>query len=105
MSNTTRPTAAEGQPRTDGRVDLTDRYSVCAHIYECVWWQSVDGLQILEVDEDYSAEQILEPLWDELDISERRLAGRCLSHMVAHGKLPPLIADPRDESPQRYRLK
>lgn len=104
-TNTTHPTPAEQEAAIFGRIALQDPYTVSEQFYHTIWWQAIDGLPTLEDDEDYSAEQILEPLWDELARGEQLLAGRCLAHMIDKGKLPPLIATPDSRSPRRYRLK
>jgi hypothetical protein len=43
--------------------------------------------------------------WDSMSSGEQRLAGRCIAHLVFHGKLPLVFVPGKHEYPKRYRLK
>lgn len=43
--------------------------------------------------------------WHQMDIEERKLAGRCMAHMVIHGILPLDFVGCKHSIPNEYRLK
>lgn len=43
--------------------------------------------------------------WASLDAGERRLAGRCMAHLVATNEFPLLFAPSNHEYPKHYQLK
>ena len=44
-------------------------------------------------------------IWHQMDREERKLAGRCMAHMVIHGILPLAFIGCKHNSPNEYQLK
>lgn len=56
--------------------------------------------------ERYTAEMLCgDEFWSALDNGERRLAGRCLAHMVNEDLLPLRVAESNHEYPKYYSPK
>lgn len=90
---------------TQGPVEIRPGYKVSELIYDAVWWQAIETMPSLKNDVDYSAAEILAPMWPDMYHGDRTIAGMCISHMVREGKLLLRFADQGSSTTKRYRLK
>ena len=56
--------------------------------------------QVVKLEDFYDPEA-----WHQMDIEERKLAGRCMAQMVLYGILPLEFVGCKHSSPNEYRLK
>ena len=81
-------------------------FSVSKSLYESVKRQVDEVLPILKTEREYKLETLCgDDFWNSLSDGEKRLAGRCMTHMVDHKLLPIRYADYSCRTPKRYRLK
>jgi hypothetical protein len=84
---------------------LHDGTWVSKAFYEKIRHQVLDVLQAVQPDFICTLEMLCEPdFWMGLSDGQRRIAGKCMSHMVRHGILPFATAGKPCASPKRYRL-
>lgn len=87
-------------------MSLQDGYAVSKVFYNCIRLQVEDVLPALQPDDRYTLKTLCgKEFWGQLAIGERRMAGRCMAHMVVIGLLPLSFADSKHEYPKWYRLK
>ena len=83
--------------------DGTRAYVAPREFYESIRREILDVTQVLLADEGYTAEMLCGPeFWSQLSDNERRLAGRCVSHMVRDAVLPLRRLGCRHQYPARY---
>lgn len=84
---------------------LWDGYSVPEQFYQHVKSAVADVVQVLVPEAKYKTEHLMgKDSWDAMSRGDRRIAGRCLSHMVACREVPLLEAPQRHEYPKWYRV-
>jgi hypothetical protein len=90
---------------------LNDGYVGCAGYFVSITFYNAIRLQVEEViplldrDEKYTLQMLCgEAFWDPLTEGERRMAGRCMSHMVRNNLLPLRFAESKHEYPKFYEL-
>ena len=85
---------------------IGDGYTVACEFYDSVKHQVEEVLEAIQRDVLYTAEALCgAEFWSLLSKGERRLAGRCLAHMIIVRRLFPLVHCPgRHEYPYRYKL-
>jgi hypothetical protein len=80
-------------------------YTASATFYTAVRLQVEEVIPVLERDVKYKLEMLCgEAFWRTLSDGEKRMAGRCMAHMVANGLLPLRFADTKHEYPKWYQL-
>jgi hypothetical protein len=80
-------------------------YTVTAAFYNAVRLQVEESIPGLIHGEKYKSEWLCgNAFWKPLSNDEKRMAGRCIAHMVVTGVLPLRFADSRHEYPNWYRL-
>jgi hypothetical protein len=81
-------------------------YSVPSEFFKTILRIIREILPALWRDQPYTLELLCGPeswgLWTD---GERRMAGRCMAHLVVSGQLPLRFAESRHEYPKKYRLK
>jgi hypothetical protein len=83
----------------------TDLNSVDHAFFVLIRRSVEEVIPVLDPNVSYKAEHLLgAEMWESLSNGERRLAGRCLSYMVASGQLRLSVAPTRHEYPKRYLL-
>jgi hypothetical protein len=109
MSDTTRPTSDVNQNEAYAYIilhDGYDMYSVPAKFYTAIRLQVEEVIPALKHDEVYTLEMLCgEVFWDTLTNGKRRMAGRCMTHMVANNLLPLRSVKGRHEYPKLYQLR
>ena len=98
-------TKQEEKQVDDSKRLLRDGYSVPEHFYQYVKTAVADVVQVLDPEAKYKTEHLMgKDSWDAMSPGDRRIAGRCLSHMVACGELPLAEETQRHEYPKWYRV-
>jgi len=90
-----------------GKVELLDGiYPVSAVFLESIRQQVKAALPTLNPRLAYTLEKLCgKAFWAKLDNGERKLAGRCMAHMVVKNQLPFVFAPSKHEYPKYYQLK
>lgn len=90
-----------------GKVELlAGVYPVKAEFFESIRQQVEAVLPTLKPHLTYTLEKLCGKLfWEKLDAGERKLAGRCMAHLVVKNQLPLLFAPRNHEYPKHYQLK
>ena len=105
MSDTTHRSPADSPQGTTEHIVLYDGYTVSADFYNSVRLQVDNVIPALERDRKYTLAMLCGPeFWDCLSNGERRMAGRCMAHLVACKRLPLRFAESRHEYPKYYWL-
>ncbi|UCE64309.1 MAG: hypothetical protein JSU59_03980 [Nitrospirota bacterium] len=82
-----------------------DGFTVPKEFFESVHKQVLETLPGLLPDNGYTLEKICGPeFWAPLTDGQRRLAGRCMVHMVRNRILPLNFTGPICATPKRYEL-
>ena len=82
-------------------------YTVSAAFYNDVMNTVSEVIHIFLPVDRYTLRKIYgEALWLEMTRGERRMAGKCMAHMVANDRLPQLrFVEHEHEYPKKYRLR
>ena len=81
-------------------------YSVPSEFFNAIVRIIREILPALWSDQPFTLKLLCGPeFWDQLTDGERRMAGRCMAHLVVSGQLPLRFAESRHEDPKHYRLK
>jgi len=82
-------------------------YTVSAAFYNDVMNTVSEVIHIFLPGDRYTLRKIYgEALWLEMARGERRMAGKCMAHMVANDRLPQLrFVEHEHEYPKKYRLR
>jgi len=84
---------------------LYDGYTVPEKFYNVVLYQVREILPALIPGEKYTLELLCgDAFWLPLSDGQRRMAGRCMAHMVNNDQLPLCFAITKHEYPKRYQL-
>lgn len=87
-------------------VPLQDGYTASRAFHESIRLQVEEVLPALQRDARYTLKTLCgNEFWNRLSPGERRMAGRCMAHIVVTGLLPLNFADSRHEYPKWYELK
>jgi hypothetical protein len=85
--------------------DRNRAYTIPAALYNDVLKTVSEVIHLLVPGEIYTVEIIYgKALWGPLTDGEKRMAGRCLAHMVANRRLPLRFVGCPHEHPKKYRL-
>lgn len=86
------------------RIQLGDGFTVTEEFYDLVLQLADSGLEHLSPNRVYTARHFIGTShWDVLSNCDRRIAGRCIAHMVGRGLLSLTVVKGRHEYPMRYR--
>ena len=90
-----------------GKVELlAGGYQVKAAFIASLRHQIEAALPTLNPNLTYKLEKLCGPAyWATLDAGERKLAGRCMAHLVVKNEFPLLFAPSNHEYPKHYQLK
>lgn len=90
-----------------GKVQLlAGVYPVSAEVIESIRQQVEAALPTLNSHLTYTLEKLCgKAFWAQLDSGERKLAGRCMAHLVVKNQLPLLFVPRKHEYPKHYQLK
>jgi len=81
-------------------------YTVSIAFYSEVLNTVSEVIHIFLPDDIYTLRKIYgEALWLQMTDGERRMAGRCLAHIVANKRLPLCFVGCPHEHPKKYRLR
>ncbi len=84
---------------------LYDGYSVSEKLYKAVLYQVEEIIPAMEDDVKYTLKILCgDEFWDLLTDGEKRMAGRCMAHMVVNKRLPLSFSDSKHEYPKWYRI-
>lgn len=84
---------------------LYDGYSVSEKLYMAVLYQVEEVIPAMECDVKYTLKMLCgDAFWRTLSDGEKRMAGRCMAHMVVNKRLPLRFADSKHEYPKWYRI-
>lgn len=104
-ADATNATAIVESHQIDRYILLHDGYTVLEIFYDVVRQQVDARLPDLERGKSDTAKRLCgEEFWLGLTNGERRMAGRCIAHMVVHGVLPLRFAKWKHEYPLHYEL-
>lgn len=82
---------------------LGDGYCVSSDFYTALIRQVEAIVPALDAFESYTLKALCgDAFWRQLSNGERRMAGRCMAHMVSHKILPLTFAKTKHEYPKRY---
>jgi len=105
---TMKPAPDAANIETGGWIILYDgdtTYTVSAVFFNAVRCQIEEVIPALERGKAYRTEDLCgDAFWKILNDGERRMAGRCVAHMVARGMLPLSFVKTKHEYPKRYKL-
>ena len=80
-------------------------YTVAAAFYNAVRYQAEEIIPALIPGVKYKSEWLCgDAFWTPLSDGEKRMAGRCIAHMVVNGLLPLRFAESKHEYPKWYQL-
>ncbi len=90
-----------------GKVELlAGGYQVKAAFITSLRHQVEAALPTLNPNLTYKLEKLCgKAYWSKLDAGERKLAGRCMAHLVVKNEFPLLFAPSNHEYPKHYQLK
>ena len=84
---------------------LHDGYPISKSFFDRVQQQLEERLPTLKRYKRYKAQPLLgDAFWDAMNNGERRMAGRCLAHIVARKLVPLHFAKSNHEYPKWYQL-
>jgi len=85
--------------------DRNRAYTIPAALYNAIRLQVEEIIPAMERGVEYTLEMLCgDAFWQTLTDGERRMAGRCLAHMVANKRLPLRFVGCPHEHPKKYRL-
>lgn len=80
-------------------------YTASAAFYTTIRLQVEEVIPAMERGVKYTLEMLCgDAFWRTLSDGEKRMAGRCMAHMVANKRLPLCFTDSKHEYPKWYRL-
>ena len=80
-------------------------YTVSAAFYNAVQYEVEESIPGLTPSWKYKSEWLCgDAFWTPLSDGEKRMAGRCIAHMVVNGLLPLRFAESKHEYPKWYQL-
>lgn len=89
----------------NGRILLSDGFSTAREYYTAVYGHVAERVPEAARGRIYTAKTLSgDDFWSLLSPGERRLAGRCIAHMVVRGLLPLVFVKAKHEYPLRYRI-
>ena len=92
------------EPNRKPRIQLGDGFTVAQEFYDLVLQWAESGLEHLSPIRVYTARHLTgTSRWDALSNCDRRIAGRCIAHMVGRSLLSLTVVKGRHEYPMRYR--
>jgi hypothetical protein len=81
-------------------------YKVDTALLNSVKQQVENAIPTMKQNAAYTLESLSsKEYWKVLDSGERRMAGRCMAHLVAKNLLPMCFAESKHEYPKHYKLK
>lgn len=85
---------------------LYDEYNVDTALLNSVKQQIEKAIPTMKRNVGYKLESLCsEDYWKDLDSGQRRMAGRCVAHLVTKSLLPMCFAESKHEYPKHYQLK
>ena len=107
LSEVTTPESHEGTSIYLILCDESRTYTVSAAFYNDVLNTVSEVIHIFVPDDKYTLRILYgEVLWLEMTRGERRMAGKCMAHMVANNRLPQLrFVGCEHENPKKYQLR
>lgn len=80
-------------------------YTVPAVLFDAVRYQVKEAIPFLVRGKKYTLRWFCgEVFWQLLGDGDKRMAGRCMAHMVFNGQLPLRFAKSKHEYPKHYQL-
>jgi hypothetical protein len=85
---------------------LSPKLTVPRSLFSSILRQVTAIAPAVDPHQEYTLQELCgEEYWQSLSNWHRRLAGKCMAHMVTHGLVPYCFAGHLCESPKKYMLK